>query len=116
MGLKGRAQALQSLKVAHAFLATARSGFLAAPFFEVLTAPLAAAFPVAAALRLPASLPFAAVFPLAGARAAKRGGSPSCFKHRTRPRPMSSWMPPHCGQGSTIGRLKDTQSQFGQFA
>src|SRR3569833_3680454 len=39
-------------------------------------------------------------------REGARTGSPSCFRHRTRPRPKSTCSPPHSGHGSDSGRFQ----------
>src|SRR5437879_3614983 len=75
---------------------------VALPFADVAFATLALTFFVVVLALAAVTLPFA-VLSLAGAVRAKRGGSPSCFRQRTRPRPMSTCKPPHCGHGSSSG-------------
>src|SRR5579859_1122946 len=103
------AQAFEARGGAHGRLAARALG---AAFLTVPLVGRTATF--ARALGFAVTLPFGV--PLAaGSARAKRGGSPSCFRQRTRPRPMSTWIPPHCGHGSSNGRLNDTHSHLGQF-
>jgi hypothetical protein len=107
--LERGAEALDALLgVAHAFLVVAFVAFVVARRVVVVV------FFLTWLLTWPFLAPPAA--PSARSRAPNRGGSPSCFRQRTLPRPMSTWSPPHSGQGSWSGRLNDTQSQLGQLA
>src|SRR5207245_10916984 len=112
------AEALETTLVTHvgSTFRAARGALRALPLVELEAVflrlvDLAATFPL---VGLAASFPLAD--PLGCSRRAKRGGSPSCFRQRTRPRPISTCTPPHCGHGSGSDRLNETHSHCGQLA